>query len=313
MEVFPPLYRTMSSGDIHPPEQVPQPAEAHDSEIFHPDFTSPSGDFVICSSDKVRFRVHRVFLQEASPVFRTMLTLPQPPSSANTPPFIDLPEDSATTASLLRLIYPIAVPSFENLDGLSKVLFAAEKYDMPGALSTLRRFLLERQYLNTDPVHVYALARRFGWKEEAHLASRFTLVFDVHDPKYLAVFTATGISTTDIFALFVMRHKRIEGMCSYLDGDEFEGNAIAYECQSCGKILNDITWPFFKAAILKEMYRRPLGDGIFGAEFLKSKAMGAFVAGKCSTCGEKCYDKGWTLSKLKDYLDSLPDCACDSW
>lgn len=36
-------------------------------ENYHPDFNSPTADFVVRSCDGVRFKCHRLFLQESSP------------------------------------------------------------------------------------------------------------------------------------------------------------------------------------------------------------------------------------------------------
>ncbi|KAF8575571.1 hypothetical protein K439DRAFT_1419659 [Ramaria rubella] len=207
-----------------------------DTKSFHPDFES-AGDFIIQSSDHVNFRIHQLFLEEASVVFETMLTLPQGDSST-TAAFLDLPENSVVISGLLHLIYPDPLPTFENFDAFSAVLFAAEKYDMRGALSTLRHVLFQKQYIYENPLRSYAIARHFGWKEVAHLASRLTLTFNIYDPEYLSVVAASGISATDLFALFAVHYRRVESVRRYLD------QACFHEREQSGKPVREMPEAF---------------------------------------------------------------------
>lgn len=164
-------------------------------------------------------------------VFRTMLTLPQPRANAaadstSRPPSIDLPEDSTTLEILLRIIYPIQQPVIESISSLISAFFAAEKYDMQGVISTLRLHLREERFLTDNPVHVFALACRFQFAAEAKAASRASLTANIHDPSNIEVFEQTGFKIADLVSLHALRHKRIDGMREYLDGDGFEGVTI---------------------------------------------------------------------------------------
>jgi hypothetical protein len=221
---------------------------------------------------------------------------------------IEVPEDGVTLEILLRLIYPMPQPDIPSVRVISSALLAAEKYDMAGVISTLRLHLRDERFLSDDPIHVFALACRFSFAHEAKLASRATLKHNICDPKYKQIFTDLGVKTSDLFSLVALRHMRITGMEEYLDGEQFEGNASDFTCVTCEKKLNDITWPFMKNSILKEMCRRPLGDTIFGPEFLKSSAIQSFINSKCEECGERLiYEKGKTLAMVSEHLRSLPD------
>ncbi|KAL5518784.1 hypothetical protein ACEPAH_467 [Sanghuangporus vaninii] len=259
---------------------------------FHPDFCSSTADFVVRSSDGIRFKCHRLFLQESSPVFRTMLTLPQPgtstpPDVTSRPPSIDLPEDGKTLETLLRIIYPIPQPTIDSISLLVKAFLAAEKYDMQGS------------------------SRRYAFTCEMSASSLITpasLTTDIHDPSNLEIFEQTGFKVSDLISLHRLRHKRIDGMREFLDGDGFEGNAPDFACVSCSKLLQDPTWSLLKTSILKELYWRPLGDTIFGPEFLKSSAVQFFINSKCEECHERLvYEKGKTLAMISDFLRSLPE------
>lgn len=303
------------------------------TESYHPDFSSPTADFVVRSCDGIRFKCHRLFLQESSPgarfvtrpqtlllilnvVFRTMLTLPQPgtnpmsesASRQQPPPSIDLPENATTLGILLRIIYPMVQPNIECIDALASAFFAAEKYDMAGVISTLRLHLRDERFLRDCPVYVFALACRFQFVPEAKTASRATLAANVHDAKNTEIFERAGFKMTDLLSLHLLRHRRIDAMRDFLEGDRFEGNASDFTCVSCDKKLNDITWPLLKASILKELYWRPLGDTIFSPEFLKSNAVQSFINSKCEECQERLiYEKGKTLAMISEFLKSLPE------
>ena len=85
-------------------------------------------------------------------------------------------------------------------------------------------------------------------------------------------------------------------------------NASDFTCVSCSKLLQDPTWSLLKASILKEMYRRPLGDTIFGSEFLKSNPIQFFINSKCEECQERLiYEKGKTLAMISEFLKTLPE------
>lgn len=245
-----------------------------------------------------------------------MLTLPQPGVSQapenvqrqQSPPSIDLPEDEVTLEILLRIIYPMVQPNIECIEHLASAFFAAEKYDMAGVISTLRLHLRDERFLRDCPVYVFALACRFQFVPEAKVASRASLAANVHDAKNTEIFERPGFKMADLLSLHLLRHRRIDAMRDFLEGDRFEGNAPDFMCVSCDKKLNDITWPFLKASILKELYWRPLGDTIFAPEFLKSNAVQSFINSKCEECQERLiYEKGKTLAMISEFLKSLPE------
>ncbi len=64
---------------------------------------------MIRSSDSVDFRVNKSVLAMASPVFRDMLSLPQPSDSDSVDglPVVQLDEDSELLNCLFSIVYPI--------------------------------------------------------------------------------------------------------------------------------------------------------------------------------------------------------------
>ena len=66
-------------------------------------------NLVIRSSDLVNFKVHKHVLAVASPFFKHLLSLPQPPDSESVDglPVIQLPEDSWLLSTLVSMLYPL--------------------------------------------------------------------------------------------------------------------------------------------------------------------------------------------------------------
>ena len=66
-------------------------------------------NLVIRSSDLVNFKVHKHVLAVASPFFKHLLSLPQPPDgeSVDGLPVIQLPEDSWLLSTLVSMLYPL--------------------------------------------------------------------------------------------------------------------------------------------------------------------------------------------------------------
>ena len=198
--------RNMDSEEYnHPIPESPSTATYAADE-----FTAHDADLVLRACDGREFRVYRRFLMEASSVFHAMFSIPAPPpgiqattnvgglggtknmglvsgkggvgntgTGANNVggdsaiPIVDIAEDSFVFSTLLRFIYPVPEPQITTLASLSLILKAAEKYAMDGTLHSLRRILISPQsgFLDNSPLHVYALAMMYGFKEESQMAS----------------------------------------------------------------------------------------------------------------------------------------------
>ena len=148
-----------------------------------PLFASPTrpDDFNLRSVDGHDFYVSRSILSIASPSFTN-----SDPGNAADATIIALAEPACIIDVLLTLIYPVEAPTWTSLDGFSAVLDAALKYDMRGAVETLRRSLVcprrveERilpSFVEIDPLRVFAIARMAGLDAEADLAAQATVKY----------------------------------------------------------------------------------------------------------------------------------------
>lgn len=127
-----------------------------------------AGDFTIRTAQDTCYHVSYAILAFASPYFRN---LPLPPQNEPEPFVLSVPESDATVETLLRLTYPMEDPILQDLEDVSDAYDAAQKYELAHAAARLQRMLLLPRFLDDDPVHVYAVARRYGLVAAANTAA----------------------------------------------------------------------------------------------------------------------------------------------
>ena len=146
-------------------------------------FNDPSADIVVCSSDNVVLKLHKVILALASDFFKDMFGLPQPSSislkvnddgfgradTVDELPAIRASEPSVVLNKLFRLCYPLDDPSLETIEEVRAVLTAALKYDLRKAIQIARRRL--RELIPSASLRVYAIACKLSLAEEAQAAA----------------------------------------------------------------------------------------------------------------------------------------------
>lgn len=123
---------------------------------FRAPFDDEDGDVILRLSDGVDFRLYKVVLAKASPVFHGMFTLPDSHPTGD-PQIVTMTEDADTLEGLVRFCYPVRRPPFKSLDLLVSVISAATKYDM----LDVRSDIIQREdtfLSNSPPIRVYLLA-----------------------------------------------------------------------------------------------------------------------------------------------------------
>ena len=141
-------------------------------------FDAPDSDTVLRSSDGEELRVHRLILSLTSPVFRGMFNLPQSAEPSSQIPTVDIPESSDILKPFLQYLYPLSPPKIPNLAMWAALYTIADKYGTEGVMDSLKDILIPR-FLEASPLRVYALASRWGFEEEAKIASTKTLTIDI--------------------------------------------------------------------------------------------------------------------------------------
>ncbi|EKM60985.1 uncharacterized protein PHACADRAFT_190117 [Phanerochaete carnosa HHB-10118-sp] len=301
------------------PKQEPKEISAAESsedeppiDKPHPSFDSPDADIVLRSSDNVSFHIHSLILTCTSGFFQTLLSLPQNPpsykrSSSPNPPecleVIHLMESAKVVEGLLSMCAGRELPQLEDFRHVEELLHAAEKYDMPGALSILRLALTSTSLLDTNPVRVYAIACQWGWKEVAREASARTLGLDLLGQPLLRDLSL--IESPHLVALLLLHRRRRDILrCGINSLVDFYANNQPGRCCHCQREVAHAEWMSLKHTWLGAIEQRP-ADIASGAVLQDSQLHKLFSA-TCQHCQKKLYNPEGTILKLKQLLERLP-------
>ncbi|KAA1476549.1 hypothetical protein DENSPDRAFT_843544 [Dentipellis sp. KUC8613] len=151
---------------------------------FGSPFDAENADIVLRSSQWVDFRAHKLLLSLASPVFKTMFSMPQPNpptdsrNSAGEVPVVQMSENTLTLRHLLTAVYPLPLSLPDSYEDAILVLAAAKKFEMKGALSSIRMAMRASgmyDLAQDKPLQIYGLAYAHGLEDEALSAAWHTL------------------------------------------------------------------------------------------------------------------------------------------
>ena len=182
------------------PQVEAQPEEI--LEVPSP-FNRPTADLILRTSDNLDFRVQSQILLEASPVFETLLSLPQPNPDTDTvrdgnvAPIIDITESARVLDALMRICYPIVKPKARPFRDIEPVLRAALKYEMELPIAMLSDELITHAL--RAPLEVWAIACRTGLEDVARRAAEHTLASQTLDIPGLE--DLDGITAGHVFRL----------------------------------------------------------------------------------------------------------------
>ncbi|KAL4074338.1 hypothetical protein V8B97DRAFT_1930603 [Scleroderma yunnanense] len=292
----------VASADADPPKP---------ETTTHPAFGSPDADVVLVSKDLMQFRVHSFTLKTTSGWFRSLFSLPRPPRSGVSTPkapiaeTIHLDEDSQTLEVVLRMISGLPITPITSYDTVDAILYASEKYDMPGPTSLVRIAVLTPP-LAEQPLRLYASASRFGWTEEVKMASERTLALDLWSEENWEMLNK--VDGRAALALLKLHRSRREGIRKRLEEHPFVSENTAALCARCRKHTDHFTWRELKYKIIMEMDARPLGDTVLNVGLQEWAEAKACWEARCqnSTCACVIYDKSETVRLIRDCIDSLP-------
>ncbi|KAI0040320.1 hypothetical protein FA95DRAFT_1599473 [Auriscalpium vulgare] len=183
---------TLAECDFTFPEKDTE--EPHETILEITDFGLPfvdkSADIILRAADDIDFRVHKVVLGIASPIFQSMFILPQPITTLEDGlsqtidekeglPVVRMTEDSRILSSLLMAVYYPALASMpSHLEDAFGLLAAAEKFEMDNTSSLIRILLShpDRPLITpANAVHAFAFAYVHRLPDQALLAARRTL------------------------------------------------------------------------------------------------------------------------------------------
>lgn len=145
-------------------------------------FEDPKADIVLKTSDGVEIRSYKVLLSLASPVFETMLALPQS-AEGPSPPIVEFQDDSKKLIAALRWIDHRVMPSLEASDLLGALLIA-DKYEMTYTLPRVHKALMELLKSGTTDEYVFrtfGIAYKLRSEDLLQRAARCTLSIPVQN------------------------------------------------------------------------------------------------------------------------------------
>ena len=176
-------------------------------------FTTDDGDIILRAGpeadSKHDFRVHKVILSLASPVFKDMFTFPQPPDQTSNEhhqlPIVDVLDPPKDLDMILRFVYPgIEPPNIVEPQTLTTLLSMADKYNIASIYPALRGVL--KTFLPRCPFLAYIIACRFGFLEEAKGAAKASRMASFLYTDYRE--DLQHIPSTDLFRLVQFLHQR---------------------------------------------------------------------------------------------------------
>ncbi|GJJ07282.1 hypothetical protein Clacol_001482 [Clathrus columnatus] len=267
---------------------------------YSPEFSSSEADIVLQSCDGILFKVFGRILMEASPVFRDMMSIPNPSGELPRPLVLD--EDAATLELGLKFLYPIPNPRITSFDVMKDVLKMADKYFLDCILHALKALLVAPPFIDKAPLRVYALACTYGFHEEAKIASRHCLKMDILQEAELHE-ELSMISGRDLLRLIKLHQTRAAAILGILNGSSpsrCDGNG-AYNVSGV-----PLWWLEFKTQAKEELQKRPLGDTIFQGKFLAAcvnKSTG------CPSCSLNYLSSATQarLEQMRMLIDNLAD------
>ena len=119
--------------------------------------TPPDADVILRASGGKEFHAHKLVLSLASPVFRDMFSVPQPPPTESSQlPIVDVDDPPEALEAFLQIIYPTRNPLIEKIETLVAVLRLADKYDAKDILD-IHKHHLPSMYSNSSPIQMYAI------------------------------------------------------------------------------------------------------------------------------------------------------------
>lgn len=269
---------------------------------YHPMFNLPEADVVLGAKDGVMFRVHSFTLKTTSGWFASMFSLPQKDDHSS-PVTVYLDEDSPTLEVLLRCVCGLALPQLESYAVVEPLLFAAEKYDMPGPLSIVRALVMTPPLLS-DPLRLFVMACRYGWEDVVRLAAKETLTLNLFDAVHRPVLQK--LHSVPLLSLLELHRARRDKLKQQLNEPPFVNDQGPSSCSHCGSVVEYHTWRDLKHAIIMEMDVRPLGDTICEAKLMDGLRARSCWDARCATCQRVLYDKKETLVAISTCINALP-------
>ncbi|KAF8808802.1 hypothetical protein BYT27DRAFT_7188275 [Phlegmacium glaucopus] len=272
-----------------------------DPRRYHPQFNSLDADIVLVSADNTSYRVPSFTLRNACNLVH------EPQTSSTHDQVIVVDEKDTVLSKVLCFICGLPTDQWDSIDQAEDALEFAQRWDALGPISVIRSSITAPLFL-ADPLRLYAIATRFGWDEEAQLASTHTLSLNLYDSEHRP--KLERLTSNHLMALLRLHRFRRNEFKRLLDNDPVfdSGNTVGVRCtgSNCEEEVNNYAWRELKVMMFMEMDRRPRGDTLTGLEMEAWPEAISCWGAKCPGCKEMNYDKLATLRNIKECIDRLP-------
>lgn len=270
-------------------------------------FNSPDSSVVLRSVEGTYYRLPSFTLRNTSGFFNKLIPSPRTHSRVESRLENAIPINARdiTLERVLCLVCGLESPRWVSFDELEDALSLVESWDAPGPLSMIRSAITAPVFL-AEPLRLYVITTRFGWEDEAKLASTLTLTLTLYAEEHQP--QLQRLASTDLIVLLAFHRRRRDALKAFIDSAENSNAGNGRECVGCGEPLDNHTWRELKAKIFLEMDQRPLGDTLVGLDMEEWPESIACWNSKCQNenCGRLNYNKHSTLRDIKKFLDQLP-------
>lgn len=165
----------------------------------HP-YSDTDADIILRTSDNVLFRLYKVMLAKASPIFRDIFSLPTPPSAVDDEhidglPVVIISENSTTLKNLLLFIYPGPRPAL-SADAMITLADAARKYEMFYVVDSMKDAIAKTA--STAPLRTFCIAYNLAFYDIARAAAKHSIstklwLFPPDIPRELRFLPSAGL------------------------------------------------------------------------------------------------------------------------
>ncbi|KDQ56471.1 hypothetical protein JAAARDRAFT_208147 [Jaapia argillacea MUCL 33604] len=290
----------------------PSPTETDYCDVFN----HPDADIILRSSDNVHFKTFKTILSLSSPIFKDMLSIPQPPTSRafsrNSDPLqsykdglpvVPLSGNCSAVKALLSFCHPCENPTLGSLEELKAILELARMFEITFIPNSVEPQLVK--FAEEEPLRVYAIACIYEMRNVAVQAVRFSLRKPV-DEIFPGRYAPLAIEYELISAQSIFRLQRYRVDCVAvimgMPSNDFRNLLCGWthHCLSCAKRSNSGKsrlapyWSTFNDRALEALRERPCGDTVLSLRLL---------APSLKMICEDCPDK--TAENMAEYVERL--------
>ncbi|EIW75085.1 hypothetical protein CONPUDRAFT_85425 [Coniophora puteana RWD-64-598 SS2] len=255
-------------------------------------FNRPDADVILRASDSVDFRFYKFLLLLASPFFMNMFSLPQPKAhdvAADETkygcPIIPVTERSEVIRKLLGFcspVYDTHMPALENLDIVTSLLDAADKYDMKRVGTFIVGMLTAPRFLEAEPLRVFAIACRYRAEKETSIAAKYLLRYAIAEIEYTPELDC--ISGGDYHSL-VKYHTTCGQAMNQISRHWSLLPLPPLDCKVCRKKgISKISTKEYQDAVVYALSFRPCAETLLNSDWLDAMLK---KAGSCPNCRER--------------------------